>query len=42
MNSKVDIITGCSGQDGSLLTKYLLEQGRNVIGICRASSDLKN
>lgn len=42
MSSKVDIITGCSGQDGSLLTKYLLEQGRSVIGICRASSDLKN
>ena len=35
MSSKTALIFGCSGQDGSLLSKSLLEKGFNVIGISR-------
>jgi GDPmannose 4,6-dehydratase len=42
VSGKVDMITGCTGQDGALLAKHLVNQGRKVIGLCRKSSDLRN
>ena len=36
--SKVALITGITGQDGSYLTEFLLEKGYQVHGIIRRSS----
>ncbi len=38
--SKVALITGITGQDGSYLAEFLLEQGYRVIGMTRRSSTL--
>ena len=38
--SKVALITGITGQDGSYLAEFLLEQGYKVIGMTRRSSTL--
>ena len=35
MSSKTALIFGCSGQDGSLLSKLLLEKGFKVVGVSR-------
>ena len=35
LNPKTDLILGCTGQDGSLLCKSLLEKGNKVIGLSR-------
>ncbi len=35
MSSKTALIFGCSGQDGSLLSKLLLEKGFKVVGLSR-------
>jgi GDPmannose 4,6-dehydratase len=32
------LVTGYTGQDGTFLTKHLLDQGYNVIGLCRRIS----
>ncbi|MDA8024963.1 MAG: GDP-mannose 4,6-dehydratase [Actinomycetota bacterium] len=40
MMSKVALITGITGQDGSYLAELLLEQGYRVIGMTRRSSTL--
>ncbi|GAC1644394.1 MAG: GDP-mannose 4,6-dehydratase [Herpetosiphon sp.] len=37
---KTALITGITGQDGSYLAEYLLEQGYNVVGMIRRSSTL--
>ncbi|MFB5620660.1 MAG: GDP-mannose 4,6-dehydratase [Nitrosopumilus sp.] len=36
--SKIAIITGCTGQDGALLSKFLLEKEYTVVGIDRRTS----
>ena len=41
-NKKRALITGISGQDGSYLAEYLLEQGYEVYGIIRRSSVSEN
>lgn len=38
--SKVALITGITGQDGSYLAEFLLEQGYKVVGMTRRSSTL--
>jgi len=38
MSSKVALITGITGQDGSYLAEFLLEQGYKVFGMVRRSS----
>ncbi|HMQ51633.1 MAG TPA: GDP-mannose 4,6-dehydratase [Anaerolineae bacterium] len=38
MSQKVALITGITGQDGSYLAEFLLEQGYHVIGMVRRSS----
>lgn len=38
MNSKIALITGITGQDGSYLTEFLLEKNYEVHGIIRRSS----
>lgn len=38
MNKKVALITGVTGQDGSYLAEFLLEQGYKVYGMVRRSS----
>jgi len=38
MKKKVALISGCTGQDGSILTRLLLEQDYEVHGIIRRSS----
>jgi GDPmannose 4,6-dehydratase len=38
MNKKKALITGITGQDGSYLAEFLLEQGYDVIGMVRRSS----
>ncbi|MDZ4786034.1 MAG: GDP-mannose 4,6-dehydratase [bacterium] len=38
MSKKVALITGITGQDGSYLAEYLLEQGYKVYGMVRRSS----
>lgn len=35
---KTALITGFTGQDGTFLTQYLLEQGYKVVGLCRRIS----
>ena len=41
--NKTNLILGCSGQDGSFLSKSLLEKGEKVIGITRsAQGKIKN
>ena len=40
-NSKVALITGVTGQDGSYLTELLLEKGYGVHGIVRRTSNLQ-
>ena len=35
--NKTNLILGCSGQDGSFLSKSLLEKGEKVIGITRSA-----
>ncbi len=35
MNTKTDLILGCTGQDGSFLCKSLLEKGHKIIGLSR-------
>ncbi len=43
MNTKTDLILGCTGQDGSLLCKSLLEKGHKVIGLTRGGKQkIKN
>ena len=42
MTAKKALITGVSGQDGSYLAEYLLEQGYEVHGIIRRSSVSEN
>jgi len=42
MTTKKALITGISGQDGSYLAEYLLEQGYEVHGIIRRSSVAEN
>jgi GDPmannose 4,6-dehydratase len=42
MTTKKALITGISGQDGSYLAEYLLEQGYEVHGIIRRSSVSEN
>lgn len=41
MAQKVALITGVSGQDGSYLAEFLLEQGYRVFGMVRRSSEEK-
>ena len=36
--SKIAVIFGATGQDGSYLAEHLLDKGYKVIGICRRSS----
>lgn len=38
MKSKVALISGITGQDGSYLAEFLLEKGYTVHGIIRRSS----
>ena len=38
MNSKIALITGITGQDGSYLVEFLLSKGYKVHGIKRRSS----
>src|SRR4051812_15580646 len=38
MTKKVALITGITGQDGSYLAEFLLEQGYKVFGMLRRSS----
>ena len=38
MNNKVALITGITGQDGSYLAEFLLEQGYEVHGLIRRHS----
>ena len=38
MNNKTALLTGVTGQDGSYLTKLLLDKGYRVIGIKRRTS----
>jgi GDPmannose 4,6-dehydratase len=38
MSQKIALITGITGQDGSYLAEFLLEQGYQVIGMVRRSS----
>jgi GDPmannose 4,6-dehydratase len=38
MNRKVALVTGVTGQDGSYLAEFLLEQGYKVFGMVRRSS----
>ena len=38
MNTKVALITGITGQDGSFLAEFLLQKGYEVHGILRRSS----
>ena len=35
MNTKTDLILGCTGQDGSFLCKSLLKKGHSIIGLSR-------
>jgi len=41
MSKKVALITGVTGQDGSYLAEFLLEQGYKVFGMVRRSSEEK-
>ncbi|MCB0353283.1 MAG: GDP-mannose 4,6-dehydratase [Bdellovibrionales bacterium] len=41
MSKKVALITGITGQDGSYLAEFLLEQGYKVFGMVRRSSEEK-
>ena len=38
MSQKTALITGITGQDGSYLADFLLEQGYKVVGMVRRSS----
>ena len=38
MPNKTAVITGVTGQDGSYLAEYLLEQGYEVVGMVRRTS----
>lgn len=40
MAKKRALITGITGQDGSYLAEFLLEQGYEVIGMVRRSSTI--
>lgn len=42
MNKRTVVITGATGQVGSCLVKYFLEQGDNVIGIVRSKKEIEN
>ena len=42
MNNKTALIFGCSGQDGSLLSKLLIQKGLKVVGISRKQQSQKN
>ena len=42
MSRKVALITGVTGQDGSYLAEFLLEQGYQVFGMVRRSSEEKH
>ena len=39
---KTALITGVSGQDGSILADFLLQRGYQVLGLMRVNSDLSN
>ena len=39
MSTKVALITGITGQDGSYLAELLLEKGYHVWGTCRRASN---
>jgi GDPmannose 4,6-dehydratase len=39
MNTRVALITGVTGQDGSYLAELLLDKGYNVWGMCRRASN---
>ncbi len=41
MSGKVALVTGITGQDGSYLAEFLLEQGYEVFGMVRRSSEEK-
>lgn len=41
MSKKIALITGITGQDGSYLAEFLLEQGYKVFGMVRRSSEEK-
>src|SRR5687768_4016781 len=38
MTNRTTLITGITGQDGSYLAEFLLEQGYNVVGMVRRTS----
>jgi len=38
MEVKTGLVTGCTGQDGSLLSRYLLDKGYKVFGMARRTS----
>ena len=40
MSKPVALITGITGQDGSYLAEFLLEQGYNVVGMVRRTSTI--
>ena len=40
MSKKTALITGITGQDGSYLAEFLLEQGYNVVGMVRRTSTI--
>ena len=40
MSSKIAVVTGITGQDGSYLAELLLEKNYNVFGIMRRSSNI--
>ena len=42
METKVALITGVTGQDGSYLAEFLLSKGYEVWGLVRRSSSLTN
>ena len=42
MTSKIALVTGASGQDGSYLIEFLLEKGYKVIGLLRRQSVAEN
>ena len=42
MSPKTALIFGCSGQDGSLLSKLLIQKGLKVVGISRKQQSQKN
>ena len=40
--SKIALITGITGQDGSYLSEFLIEKGYKIYGIVRRNSELFN